>query len=314
MIEVVSHPADLTTWDQDAEPFYLELFGETQPLLDMAYAEAFHPRADGDTEQVSGAPVYEYWWTIGHGGHGPEQHHLWSRRAKGTLWTTLANPAARVYLYFPIHGGWRIKEVVATVKYLSPVQDQKTWSEKAAAEWRNLEPVMQDAGSLAASLRPIPGVGMVAAGAAPVLTTLSKLRVNSVPQGVDGFEWYVDKVTFGSPRRGGVYQGVSWTLPPKMVQLLGGRLTGSIAISFVPSRRQAVGGPTWAPTALPVLAHAAVYADGETVWVPADNQFVELVVAPRVPSTSPPDGDHPNGDHPNGDHPNGDHPDGPPPS
>jgi len=43
MIEVVSYPADLTQWDPTKTPFYLELFGDTSPVLErliLGVAEA----------------------------------------------------------------------------------------------------------------------------------------------------------------------------------------------------------------------------------------------------------------------------------
>lgn len=64
-----------------------------------------------------------------------------------------------------------------------------------------------------------------------------------------------------------------------MFELLGGRLTGSLAVSFIPART--AGEEPQQPHALPLLAHAAVYADGETSWVPAQNQFVELPLSPQ---------------------------------
>ncbi len=39
MITVASHPADLATWDQNQDSYYLEVFGEAEPVLDMAHAE-----------------------------------------------------------------------------------------------------------------------------------------------------------------------------------------------------------------------------------------------------------------------------------
>ncbi len=43
MIEVVSYPADLTHWDLTKTPFYLELFGDTSPVLDTHYGEVIKP-------------------------------------------------------------------------------------------------------------------------------------------------------------------------------------------------------------------------------------------------------------------------------
>ena len=221
MIEVTSHPPDLGNWDQEEHPFYFELYGETEPKLDMTFAEVL-PAGNDAATSVATTPIYEYWWTLGHSGTAPEHHHLWpGRKDEKPIWQKLDDIAAHVYLYFPINAGWRIKELVATVKYLSPVADQKTWTAAAAAEWSKLQPFMQDAGTLASTLAPIPGAGTVAAGAAPILSTLAKLQIGSVPQGVKGFDWSVGKVTFGSKKLHGVMQGVMWTLPREMFEIAG---------------------------------------------------------------------------------------------
>jgi hypothetical protein len=274
-------PSDLSNWDQDKEPFYLEVFGEAEPLLDLSYAEVVP--AGGTTVQSSQATsIYEYWWTIGHGGHGPEHKHLFDGRKNELLWRKLDKIAARIYLYFPISGGWRAKELIGTVKYLSPVSDQKDWSEKAAADWQRAEPALASAGEVASGLAAVPGVGAAAAGAAPILSALSKLQVGSVPQGVKGFDWYVEKVTFGPSKSHGVMQGVVWALPKQMFERLGGRLTGSLALSFIATQSQDSMDEEWGPEPLPMLAHAVIYADGKQTWVPAQNKFVELLLAPKV--------------------------------
>jgi len=283
MIEVASHPEDLAKWDPAKHPFYFEMFGETKPVLDMTYAEVI-PAAGDSASTVTSTPIYEYWWTLGHAGTAPEHHHLWpGRKADEPVWQKLENTAARIYLYFPISAGWRMKELVATVKYLSPVADQKTWSTEAAADWTKLQPLLQDAGSLASALAPVPGVGAVAAGAAPILSTLAKLQIGSVPQGVKGFEWSVGKVTFASKQEHGVMQGVVWTLPKQMFELLGGRLTGSLAVSFIPANSQRQPDSEWEPKTAAMLGHAAIYADDGTKWVPGSSDFVSLELSPRPP-------------------------------
>jgi hypothetical protein len=42
----------------------------------------------------------------------------------------------------------------------------------------------------------------------------------------------------------------------------------------------------WQPQPLPLLAYAVAYADGETSWFPAQNQFVELLLSPKTPAAS----------------------------
>lgn len=281
MITSSTWPLDLSSWDQDKEPFYLEVFGEAEPVLDMSYAEVVP--AGGTTVQSSQAtPIYEYWWTIGHGGHGPEHKHLFDGRKNELLWSKLDKIAARIYLYFPISGGWRAKELIGTVKYLSPVSDQKDWSEKAAADWQRAEPALASAGQVASGIAAIPGIGAAAAGAAPILSALSKIQIGSVPQGIKGFDWYIEKVTFGPSGSHGVMQGVVWALPKPMFERLGGRLTGSLALSFIPTKLQGSRDEEWTPEPLPMLAHAVIYTDGKQTWVPAQNHFVHLLLTPKV--------------------------------
>jgi hypothetical protein len=259
------------------------VFGEVEPVLDMAHAEVV-PAGESAAATTEATPIYEYWWTIGHGGSKPEHRHLFEGRKKLDLWRRLEDVAARVYLYFPISGGWRMQELGASAKYLSPVQHQSDWTDKAAQDWQRMQPILAGAGQAASALGVVPGVGTVAASAAPMLSAIAKLQIGSVPQGVKGFDWYVEKVTVPAAHSHGVMQGVVWAIPKDMFELLGGRLTGSLAVSFIPTAT-ATEGP-WQPQPLALLAHAAVYADGETSWVPAQNKFVELLLMPAAPAGS----------------------------
>jgi len=276
VIVSASFPQDLSSWKQDEHPYYLEVLGEAKPTLDMAHAEVV-PAGESDAATTTATPIYEYWWTIGHAGNKPEHPHLFEGRAKQDLWRRLEDVAARVYLYFPISGGWRVQELAASAKYLSPVQHQADWTEKASQEWQRMQPILAGAGQAASALGV---VGAIAAGAAPILSAIAKLQLGSVPQGVKGFDWYVEKVTVPAAHSHGVMAGVVWAIPKEMFELLGGRLTGSVAVSFIPTATAA--GNAWQPQPLPALAHAAVYADGETVWVPAQNKFVELPLSPKA--------------------------------
>jgi hypothetical protein len=283
VITSASFPRDLGSWDQDEHPYYLEVFGEVEPILDVAHAEVI-PAGQSDATTTAATPVYEYWWTIGHGGSKPEHRHLFGGRAKLDLWHRLEDVAARVYMYFPISGGWRVQELAASAKYLSPVQQQSDWTEKAAQEWQRMQPILAGAGQAASAMGVVPGVGAIAAGAAPLLSAIAKLQVGSVPHGVKGFDWYVEKVTVPAAHSHGVMHGVVWAIPKEMFELLGGRLTGSLAVSFIPTATPAE--EPWQPQPLPLLAHAVVNADGEKSWVPAQNQFVDLLLSPKMPAAS----------------------------
>ena len=290
-IESVSHPKPLSDWDgkDEAQPFYLEVFGETTPIIDTAYAEVIPAgAADGSAERCASAPVYEYWWTIGHPGHPGHLGGLLEKIAgPKDLWERLADPAARIYLYFPLGGGWRVKELTATVKYMSPVAHEESFIEKAAQDFQTIEPFIEGASQLASAAGAAGVVGGGLAGkSAQVLDGLAQIKLSSVPQ-VKGFEWSATKVTFGNKEHGGVMQGIVWTLPASMFAELGGRLTGSLAVSFIPDQQQI---PNQVATASPkleqqaLLAHAVVYGPGgDEHWAPEKQGFIRLAISPRLP-------------------------------
>src|SRR5437016_644252 len=115
-IEAVTYPRDLGEWVPEKDRFYFELYGETRPAVAPTYAEVVPPGpAEGAAKTTQSTPVYEYWWTIGHPGHpGHHDHrmldHLLHRGDTG-FWDQLEDEAAHVYLFFPLGGGWRIKEL-----------------------------------------------------------------------------------------------------------------------------------------------------------------------------------------------------------
>lgn len=277
MIEAASYPADLTSWQPEINPFYLELYGETTPLVDEAYAEVV-PAGGTDPRQTADAPVYDYWWTLGHPGSKEPHHHWWSgSEHTASPWRDLEDDvAARVFMYFPISAGWRAKELVATLRYLSPTRQQHEWLKEAA---QFVQPLLSDASSLA---------GLLPDGAAPSkwLQAISKLQCSSLPQSTK-LEWSVEKVACGSTS--GVMQGVMWSLPRSVFELLGGRITGSLAVSFIPASAQHGAPSSGAPSygVAPILAQAVVCTkEPHAYWVPEDGgrgPFVHLNVAPRSP-------------------------------
>jgi len=278
MIEAVSFPWPLASWNTREPPFYLEFYGETSPVVDRTFAEVYpaagsDPAAPASAAAATGAPIYQYWWTIGHSAERGEFERIWSQLQ--------AEVAARVYVFFPLSGGWRIKELVATVNYLHPFRQHTSWRQLFADDWKTLvAPTVAEAGSLA-GLVPNPAF----AGASALLGTIAKLQVNSVPQVAD-FAWSVGKIT-ATQAPYGVLQGIMWTLPKRMFTDLGSRLTGSIALSFIPSHVQQVGVVEQGVPplqSLPVLAHAVVYQPNgmtEDIWVPGLQRFVELQIEPR---------------------------------
>ena len=155
--------------------------------------------------------------------------------------------------------------------------EQHDWLKAAAQGLHEVQPLFADA-SRAAGF--VPG----GSAASKWLQAVSKLQVSSVPSGSD-LKWSVDKVTFGSGR--GVMQGVMWTIPRAAFDRLGGRLTGSLAVSFLPARSQEPGRVRDLPSyhEADVLAHAGVFGYSKDRWLPdkdeSGHRFVRLRVAPQ---------------------------------
>ncbi len=284
-IETVSHPVDLASWSADQEgskPFYLELLGETSPVLDGSFAQLAESKADGH-QTAPQASVYEYWWTIGHEGRpaGASGSRLKQRIGLATedwIWDRLEDQAGSVTVFFPTDQGWRVNEVAAAVKYMSPVPHDPTLTERASGALTTVEPLLEDASKLVGLVQP--AIGGVASKAAQTLDVLAQMKINQIPQ-VGGYTWAVSKVTTVS-KSGGVSQGVRWTLPKRMFEELGGRITGSIAVSFVPVTRQ--GDEPKEPQPGVIRAHASINPHGaDAIWVPTEETFIELRVTPTNP-------------------------------
>ena len=269
---LLSNPQALNA---EQEPFYLELLGETSPFVDESFAEVV-PAGQSAVQRTSDAPVYEYWWNLGHPGQPKRKRVAFWRGTRGDVpWEKLADPAAHIYVYFPISSGWRVNEFAATLKYLSPVPEQHRGLQSASKDFQAIQPLVGDAASLAGLL---PGAGV----ASKWLGAMANLRLSSLPQDEE-LNWSVGKVTFGSQR--GLMQGVMWTIPRSVFLRLGGRLSGSLAVSFLSARFQAAKGSDECEGAH-VIAHAVVYeASGKEWWLPSSGElgrrFIELEVTPQ---------------------------------
>jgi hypothetical protein len=128
----------------------------------------------------------------------------------------------------------------------------------------------------------LPGEAMGAA--ATLLSTIAKLEINNVPR-AERFDWNVRKVTLREGPE--ILQGIRWMPPKKLFDELGGRLTGSIAVSFLPACVQkgdasTIDDPVFQPR--DILAHARVFqSDEETILMPdkSKSPFIRLQLAPR---------------------------------
>lgn len=286
MIEVVSTQCDFEISSDKKSSYYLELFGETRPTLASNYAEVLPVGPlNGNPQTVQVTPIYEYWWTIG---HEVDIHHkhvegLFGRRRSHGFWDALGDvdgAAARVYFYFPVNANWRIKELTATLKYLSPAPEQHNWLHDALGHWQHVTPLLQDASNIA-KLIPTPATAAAAEG----LAALAKLQLNSVTPNQD-INWSAMKVTHGrAPDK--VMQGVVWNLPQSVFTRLGSRITGSLALSFIPAHIQAddtaLKQPP-APRPAAIQAHAVIYGlDNKKIWAPGPgtDDWLSLLVEPE---------------------------------
>lgn len=284
-IEYVTHPRDLTEWKPEDQPFYLEVYGETRPQLTDSETVAA-TQQDSTGTAPAPAPIYEYSWTIGHHGHPRHDGRLDFLHGSGQdFWAEVDDRlAARVYMFFPIDKGWRVHEVGASLRYLDPAAHQESFAEKAAKGWQSVQPFVETASQLA---RAVPGGGTAAAAATNTLGALAQLKLNSIPPG-DAYAWSAGKMTFVSSY--GAMQGVVWQLPRNVFTELGGRITGSLAVSFIRAAQQS-GDPADAPaepTVGQIATHAVVYGprsedrpDGQ-VWVPGEREFLHLHLLPEL--------------------------------
>jgi hypothetical protein len=129
--------------------------------------------------------MYEYYWSLGFvdldGKCGPD-----------TWGGELAQTAAEVYLYFPTTGGWRVEEMLATIKYLCPSREHLSHLKDAAEMFSAAKPIVEDASKLASVGSMLPGVGPIAASSAVLLNTIARLKITSVAPTND-YVWSVQK-------------------------------------------------------------------------------------------------------------------------
>src|SRR5579863_8370994 len=133
MIESITYPHFLTEkqeerlWGQEnnGNRFYFEFFGETKPAIDMNFAELL-PRGSAGVAPQNGSLLYayQYWWTLGRCDNEDETEEkdhwfdrLFSHEEKDEF-------AVSIYMYYPLNGGWRMKEVAPSIKYLQPLHQQ----------------------------------------------------------------------------------------------------------------------------------------------------------------------------------------------
>ena len=280
MIEYVTWPNNIDQWNREEDHFfYLEVFGEASPRITPGYTQLPLPEENEGLKQGTNlAPLYEYYWSLGY-------IDLDKKCGPDSWGGELADTAAEVYLYFPTTGGWRIEELLATIKYLCPAMEHASLLQNAAHMFAAAQPMVEDASKLAAIGSGVPGVGLIAASTATLLDVIAKLKVTSVPP-MDGYEWSVQKVA-QHVQGEGLLHGIKWTIPKKLFIEFGSRLTGSIALNIIPSIPQPSSEQSYRPRRLPIRARAVMklhpkrMGGDEPVPLPTDG-FLELEIEPRA--------------------------------
>lgn len=241
-----------------------EVYGEIEPTLSSG---AGTPAATGG--------LYEYCWTLCYFEKKfsklqqkvdfSEQHRLWRDKPKSApRWSDKC--AARVSLYFPADCNWRVSEILATVKHLSPVQQERSWREEFTKDFNAIEPVIGAAGKVAADATGIPELGSVA-------EAVSRLKLTSVPQAA-GAEWFVRKVDLVRSEK--LFHGIEWQLSLGLLRQLGTRVTGGLLVSFASVQPGADKGN--------MLAYATMYYDDAgDAGRPVNEQPLILSIEPKPP-------------------------------
>ena len=306
MLEV-SSSGDLSPSAERTSFYFLELYGETSPQVDPDYAQVVATKGTSNA-----GPIYEYFWTLGR--YDPPQldeseknsrqipetfgtnrthfHFHPTTSSSSSGWGEFAtNSFAHVYVLFPRSSGWRVHELAASVKYLSPVPAQKSLLQEMGKDLSALQPLLGVAGTAAGAVGAM-GAGPAASATGHVLDAMAKMKVGSVPQ-APGFEWSVKKfTTWAAQERSGadsasktdtgeLVDGIVWNIPPAMLETLGSRINGSIAVSVLPLSSH---NPGKAPSSVLkpgiVRARATLPLEGQPIDVPTDD-YVCLEVHPR---------------------------------
>jgi hypothetical protein len=284
----VTWPRNIDQWNREEDHFfYLEVFGEANPRITPGYTQLPLPEENEGLKQGTNlAPLYEYYWSLG--------YIDLDRQCGPDSWGgELADDAAEVHLYFPSTGGWRIEELLATIKYLCPAKEHASLLQDAAHMFATAQPIVDDASKLAAIGSGLPGGGPIAASTATLLDVIAKLKVTSVPP-MSGYEWSVQKVAHHVQGEG-LLLGIKWTIPKKLFVEFGSRLTGSIAVNIVPSILQPSAGKSdhTQPRPLPIRARAVMnlhperFQKDQPVSLPPDG-FLELEIGPMPSSVGEP--------------------------
>ena len=184
----------------------------------------------------------------------------------------MADPAVHIYLYFAADSNWRVSEILATVKHLAPVQDERTWREDLGKDFTAIQPVIGAVGQVAADVSGMPELGSIA-------QTVSRLKVTSVPP-TQNAEWFVRRID--TVRDHHLYHGIEWQLSKGLLDQLGSRVTGGLLVSFasVEADGAAPSDPSQGMLAKAVLHYIEAGGSTRDISIPYENDFLSLRLEP----------------------------------
>jgi hypothetical protein len=273
MLELTRFPvqAEDAYKHEEGRAGWLEVYGETEPTA----------TSGGGTPPAKGVGLYEYVWSLGYlaplSSHPPHgRSMLRGGRAEDGQQDSdrLADPAAHAYLYFAADSSWRVSEVLATVKHLAPVQDERTWGEELAKDFTAIQPVIGAAGQIAGAATGMPELGSIAA-------TVSRLKLTSVPP-TQSSEWFVRKVDM--VKNGHMFHGIEWELSLNLLNQLGSRVTGGILVCFVnvETKGDEQAAPSQGLLAKTVLHYIEPSGTTKDISIPVGDDFLGLSLSPST--------------------------------
>jgi hypothetical protein len=201
--------------------FYLELIGECEPKLNPTAAEVTlgHESKDDRPE----VPIYEFLWNLS---HLDSAGSMATNGERPRDFDTNLKASLEVTMLFDGMIGWRTTEPICTVKFMSPAPEGGKLAKLINKDLKNAATV--------AGL--VPGGGT----ASKWMDAAAGLSMSSIPQEGD-YKWSVTKTAQRTDN--GIASGVTWHIPREMVTNLSGRLTGGLAVGFLPALNQEVPEP-----------------------------------------------------------------------
>ena len=251
-------------FEEEPKPFYfLELYGETSPQVDPDYAQVVATKGTSNA-----GPIYEYFWTLGR--YDPPQLDE-SEKNSQQIPKAFGTSTVRIFTFTPptssSSSGWGEFGANSFSTGLCAISE-KQWLARTRTRRLGQIPIPCPCAEILAA-----GDGQGPLRAATVArrggnggrrgrrdgSRACRQRHRSCPGchgeneggqasgSAPGFEWSVKKFTTWAAQEpsgadsasktatpGELVDGIVWNIPPAMLEMLGSRINGSIAVSVLP--------------------------------------------------------------------------------